>query len=241
MEAMFRARKWPPGSWAAVGRWLLWIALGTLFSTAAAPSPGSQAHWAFQPVVRPRLPDVRNIQWPQSPVDRFVLSRMEAEGLTPLPQAPRRVLIRRVTLDLTGLPPTPDEVEAFLADPEPDAFARIVNRLLASPAYGERWGRHWLDVARYADTKGYVRLNENPRYVSAWTYRDYVIRAMNDDKPYDRFVQEQIAGDELFPDDPQATVALGFLRNFPDESNAEDIPLRRQEILNDITDTVGSV
>ena len=121
----------------------------------------------------------------------------------------RRTLIRRVTIDLTGLPPTPEETQAFIADRSPKAWEHLIDRLLASPQYGERWGRHWLDVVRYADTSGYSNDFERP---NAWRYRDYVIRSFNEDKPYDRFIREQIAGDELFPDNPEAIIATGFLR-----------------------------
>jgi len=169
--------------------------------------------WAFQPPVRPQLPKVKKQEWVRSPIDAFVLSRLEAAGLGTAAPADRRTLIRRATFDLTGLPPTPEEVEAFLADQSPAAFAKVIDRLLASPRYGERWGRHWLDVARYADSNG---LDENMAYINAHHYRDYVIEALNDDKPFDRFVREQIAGD-LLPasDDRRAErhrlVATGFL------------------------------
>ena len=140
------------------------------------------------------IPAVADRAWPRSPLDRFILAKLEASGPAPAPEADKRTLIRRATFDLIGLPPTPEEVEAFLADDSPDAFARVVDRLLASPHYGERWGRHWLDVARYADSNG---LDENIAYGNAWRYRDYVIAAFNADKPYDQFVLEQLAGDLL--------------------------------------------
>ena len=153
--------------------------------------PGRE-HWAFRPMARPEPPAVGDPAWARNAIDRFVLARLEAEGLTPVAPAGRRQLLRRVTFDLTGLPPTPDEIDAFLADERPDAWERVVERLLASPRYGERWGRHWLDVARYADSNG---LDENIAHPNAFRYRDWVIDAFNADKPYDRFVQEQIAGD----------------------------------------------
>ncbi len=152
-------------------------------------------HWAFQPIRQPEVPVVQAVERVATPVDAFVLARLEAAGIAPSPQADRRTLIRRATFDLHGLPPTPNEVAAFEADSAPGAFSRVVQRLLDSPRYGERWGRHWLDVARYSDTKGYVRLNENPRFPSSWTYRDYVIRAFNDDLPFDQFIVEQLAAD----------------------------------------------
>jgi hypothetical protein len=150
--------------------------------------------WAFQPVQSPAVPVVKQAGWVRTPVDAFVIEKLEAKGLKPAPATDRRTLLRRATFDLTGLPPTPEEVAAFMADRSPDAFARVVDRLLNSPRYGERWGRHWLDVARYADSNG---LDENVAFGNAWRYRDYVINAFNQDKPYDRFVREQIAGDLL--------------------------------------------
>ncbi|MBI5774410.1 MAG: DUF1549 domain-containing protein [Verrucomicrobia bacterium] len=171
----------------------------------------SKKHWAFQPVQEPPLPAVKNQRWVQSPVDAFVLAKLEARGWTPSVQADKRTLIRRVTFDLIGLPPTPEEVAAFVADRSPDAYTRLVDRLLTSPRYGERWGRYWLDVARYADTKGYVG-NEESRYPFAYTYRDYVIRAFNEDLPYDQFILQQIAADQLkLGDDNRPLAALGFL------------------------------
>ncbi|HEY6393237.1 MAG TPA: DUF1549 and DUF1553 domain-containing protein, partial [Bryobacteraceae bacterium] len=172
-----------------------------------------------------------------NPIDAFVLAKLDANKLKPNPPADRITLIRRAYLDLTGLPPSPEEVEAFLADTSPAAFEKVVDKLLASPQYGERWGRHWLDLARYADSAGFKADETRP---NVWRYRDYVIQSFNDDKPYDRFVKEQIAGDELYPDDPTAKIATGFNRLWPDESNLANPILRRQEILNDITDVVGS-
>jgi mono/diheme cytochrome c family protein len=178
------------------------------------PSLATQAarHWAFQPVRAPLVPRTADRWWVQTPVDAFILARLEEARLRPAPLADRRTLIRRATFDLHGLPPTPEEVEAFLADRAPDALPRLVDRLLNSPRYGERWGRYGLDVARYADTKGYVRLKDNPRYPSAWTYRDYVVRAFNEDLPYDQFIVEQIAADQIdLHADPRPLAALGFL------------------------------
>ena len=147
----------------------------------------------------------------KNPIDAFILAKLEEKGLAPSKPADRRTLIRRVSFDLIGLPPTPEEVEAFVADPSPDAYEKLVDRLLASPHYGERWGRHWLDVARYADTKGYV-FTEERRYPYAYTYRDYVIRAFNEDLPYDQFIVQQLAADRLpLGDDKRPLAALGFL------------------------------
>ncbi|MFN3484147.1 MAG: PSD1 and planctomycete cytochrome C domain-containing protein [Planctomycetota bacterium] len=181
-----------------------WIALG-------APDPrhadaGAAAHkgaidweegrrfWSFRPLADPPAPEVRDRSWPESPIDRFILAKLEEKGLRPAPDADRRTLLRRATFDLTGLPPTPEEMEAFLADDSPDAFAKVVERLLASPHYGERWGRHWLDVVRYADTAGD---NSDFPIPQVYRYRNWVIRAFNEDKPYGDFIREQIAGDLL--------------------------------------------
>ena len=172
------------------------------------------------------------------PIDAFVSARLRGEGIRPAARADRTTLIRRATFDLHGLPPTPAEVQAFVEDDSPDAFAKVVDRLLASPRYGERWARHWLDLARYAESEGFKSDETRP---NAWRYRDYVIESLNSDKPYDRFVQEQIAGDELWPNDPKARIATGFNRHYADESNAAILMQRRQEVLLDITDTVGSV
>lgn len=170
----------------------------------------ARSHWSFQPVRTPEPPPVHDAQqWAKSPIDHFILAKIEPAGLQPAPVASRRVLIRRATFDLLGLPPTPEEVDAFEHDEAPDAFARLVDRLLASPHYGERWGRYWLDVARYADTKGYV-FQEERRYPFAYTYRDWVIRAFNDDMPYDQFLIRQIAADHL-NEGPDSLAALGFL------------------------------
>jgi hypothetical protein len=194
--------------------------------------------WSLQPMRRPAPPAVADGSWRRSPVDRFIVRALETKGLRPASAADRRTLIRRASLDLIGLPPTVAEVDAFLFDPAPDAFDHLVDRLLASPRYGERWARYWLDLARYAESEGF-KADETRPYV--YRYRDYVIQSLNDDKPYDRFIREQIAGDELWPNDPNARVATGFNRHYPDESNARNLMQRRQEILNDITDTSASV
>jgi hypothetical protein len=172
----------------------------------------ARKHWAFQPVIRPAIPAVKNAKWIRTPVDAFILAQLETNKLAPSAPADRRTLLRRVTYDVTGLPPTPAEMDAFLGDRSVDAFDRVVDRLLASPAYGERWGRFWLDVARYADTKGYLAGNVERRYTFSHTYRDYVIRAFNEDKPYDHFIIEQLAADQLpLGDDKSALAAMGFI------------------------------
>jgi hypothetical protein len=191
-----------------------WVELGAPWSTnipktAATPSPAT--HWAFQPVKPAPIPKIKANSAIQSPVDAFILSRLEAQQITLSPRADRRTLIRRASLDLLGIPPTAQEVAAFEADASPNAFERLVDRLLASPHYGERWARHWLDVARYADTKGYVFTFER-RYPFAYTYRDYVIRAFNTDLGYDQFILHQLAADQVVtPADPRPLAALGYL------------------------------
>ncbi|HBY58278.1 MAG TPA: hypothetical protein DEH78_00545 [Solibacterales bacterium] len=209
-----------------------------LWAAESAPlfKPHHLRWWAIQPLSKPTPPKPKNQALAQNPIDAFLLARLETAGLTYSAPASKTTLIRRVTFDLTGLPPAPEEVQNFLSDQSPTAYEKVVDRLLASPRYGERWARHWLDVARYADSEGFKADETRPHI---WRYRDYVIQALNDDKPYDRFVREQIAGDELYPGDMSAAIATGFNRHFPDESNAANIMNRRQELLNDITDTVG--
>ena len=168
--------------------------------------------WSLRPLVRPALPAVKRKGWVRSPIDAFVLAGLEGRGLRPAPAADRATLIRRLTFDLHGLPPTPEEVRAFVNDGDPRAYERLVDRLLASPRYGERWGRHWLDVVHYGDTHGY---DKDKRRDNAWPYRDYVIRAFNNDKPYARFIREQVAGDVLYPTDPDGIVATGFIAAGP--------------------------
>ncbi len=184
-----------------------------------------------------KVPSVRNQGWVKTPIDAFVMAKLEESGLKPNAPADKLTLLRRVTEDMTGLPPSPEEIQQFLSDSAPNAYEKVVDRLLASPHYGERWGRHWLDLARYADSNGFKADETRP---DAWRYRDYVIKSFNSDKPYNQFVREQIAGDELYPNNPDALVGTGFLRNFPDESNAQTLFLRRQEYLNEITDAVGA-
>ncbi len=195
-------------------------------------------HWAYVPPKKAPLPETKNQTWAQSPVDRFVLARLEKENLAPAPRASRETLLRRATLDLTGLPPTPAEIAAFNADHSPDAFAQVVERLLASPHYGERYGRHWLDVARYADSGGF---ETDIFFGHAWRYRDYVIRAFNADKPFDRFIKEQIAGDELFPGDEEARIATGLYTTGPVLQEAGMVAGKLEYDQNtDWADTTGS-
>src|SRR5205823_10291440 len=163
-------------------------------------------HWAFQPPKRPTPPAVKNLARVNNPIDRFALAKLESEGVAPSPEADRYTLLRRVSLDLTGLQPTLREIEEFLGDKSPNAYEKVVDRLLASPHYGERWGRHWLDVARYADSDGYTI--DEPRQI--WRYRDWVINALNRDQPFDQFVIEQLAGDLLPNPTGEQMVATGF-------------------------------
>jgi hypothetical protein len=201
-----------------------WVKIGAPFPEATVQTDLSAAknHWAFQPIGDPKVPAGK--AGVASPIDRFVAAKLEAKGLTLSPAADKRTLIRRAYIDLIGLPPPADEVDAFFADRLPDAFARVVDRLLASEHYGERWGRYWLDVARYSDTKGYV-FDDDRNFPYAYTYRDYVIRSLNEDKPFDRFVAEQIAADKLqLGADKRPLAAMGFLtlgRRFL--NNAADI------------------
>ena len=171
-------------------------------------------------------------------MDAFILRELEKNQISPSKPTDKITLLRRATFDLTGLPPTPEEVKAFVADRSPKAYEKVIDRLLASSAYGEKWARHWLDLARYAESDGFKADDTRP---NIWRYRDYVIKSFNEDKPYDRFIKEQIAGDELYPENPDAIVATGFNRHYPDEYNARNLMQRRQEILNDVTDTVGAV
>lgn len=194
--------------------------------------------WAIQPVTDPPVPEIANEEWARNPIDHFIGRRLAEARLAPAPEADRRVLIRRLSFDLTGLPPTPEQVAAFVADTEPGAYARLVDRLLESPAYGQRWARHWLDLARYADSDGYRADHYRP---NAWRYRDYVIESFNEDKPYDRFVQEQLAGDELFPGDPEALIATGYLAQGIYEYNNRAVRDQWRVMLEDITDTTGDV
>jgi hypothetical protein len=226
-----------------------WVKAGVVWpevpnSTAEKPKGGhlftddQRRFWAFQPVKDPPIPSVRNSAWVRSPIDAFLLARLEAAGLTPARPADKYQLLRRVTFDLTGLPPTPDEIEAFLADESPNAFEKVVDRLLASPAYGERWGRHWLDLARYADSNG---LDENTAFGDAWRYRDYVIRSFNHDKPYDEFLREQIAGD-LLPDaadNPDRLTGTGFLVLGPKLLAEPDKQKMKMDIADEQLDTLG--
>ncbi len=221
---------WPGGTTAASD--------AKLASRGAGFTDEDRAWWSFQPVRDTVPPKTDDRGWSRGPIDRFIWAKLQSEGLTPAPEADKRALIRRLTFDVIGLPPSPAEIEAFAADEAPDAYERLVDRLLASPRYGERWARHWLDLVRYAESDGYRIDHYRPQ---AWLYRDYVIRSFNTDKPYDRFVQEQLAGDELFPDSPDALIATGYLRHTIYEYNNRDARGQWGVILNDITDTTADV
>ncbi|MEC9092109.1 MAG: PSD1 and planctomycete cytochrome C domain-containing protein, partial [Planctomycetota bacterium] len=193
-------------------------------------------HWAFQPVKRPALPKVRDEAWIQNPIDHFVLAQLEQKQLSPAPRADKVSLIRRAYYDLVGLPPTPQQVDAFVADTSEDAYETIIDRLLQAPQYGEKWARHWLDLVRYAETNGYER---DSRKEQIWKYRDYVIRAFNEDKSYDRFIQEQIAGDELEDQTSDSITATGIYRLGIWDDEPADRELARYDYLDEIVRTTG--
>jgi mono/diheme cytochrome c family protein len=226
-----------PDEIAAIRRWIDAGAVAPK-NEVVAPAHVDSDHWSFQPIARPELPDVGNDPWVRNAIDRFILARLREDKLTPSPEADRATLIRRVSLDLIGLPPSPEEVADFLADTRPDAYDRVVDRLLASPHYGERWARHWLDLARYGDSHGFTI--DGPR--SMWPYRDWVIDALNQGMPIDRFITTQLAGDLL----PKATladkIATGFHRNTPtNQEGGIDVEMFRVESIVDRVNTTGAV
>ncbi len=204
------------------------------------PEKAKIKHWAFQPVVRPSIPVAKNPvlreEWIKNPIDNFVLNKLEANKLFPAPPAGKRALLRRLTYDLLGLPPTPEEVETFFLDKSPDAYEKAIDRLLASPHYGEKWGRSWLDLVRYAETNSYERDNPKP---NAFRFRDYVIRSFNSDKPYDRFIKEQLAGDELPDGGNDGLLATGFYRLGIWDDEPTDREQARYDGFDDIVTTVG--
>lgn len=205
-------------------------------NAAAAARPN--ALWSYQPVIAVAAPKVKAARWVRTPIDAFVLAKLEEKGLKPSPDADRAAFIRRATLDVWGVIPTPEEVRQFVSDRSPDAYEKLADRLLASPKYGERQARRWLDLARYADSAGFQGDQTRP---NMWRYRDWVIKAFNADKPYDQFIQEQLAGDEIKPGDQDALVATGFLRGFPDNINSRDLVQKKYQHTTDMTDTVGEV
>ncbi|MDJ0447255.1 DUF1549 and DUF1553 domain-containing protein [Methylocystis sp. JR02] len=202
-----------------------------------ANAPTRAPHWAYQPIRIAGAPAVANGQWVRTPIDAFISSKIEAAKLTPSQDADRATFIRRATLDIWGLIPQPEEVAAFVNDESPDAYEKLVDRLLASPHYGERQARRWLDLARYADSSGFQNDITRPNF---FRYRDWVVQSFNNDKPYSRFIQEQIAGDELAPGDQDALVATGFLASYADNPNARDLINRKYQIATDIVDTIGT-
>nr|MDQ3349282.1 PSD1 and planctomycete cytochrome C domain-containing protein [Acidobacteriota bacterium] len=229
----------------ALARLRTWIDQGApgpggepLFGATATAADAVEEHWAYVKPARPGLPAVRTEGWVRTPIDRFVLARLEAEKLAPSPEAARTTLLRRVALDLTGLPPAPGEIDAFMADTSADAYERVVDRLLASPHYGERWARPWLDLARYADTNGYEKDNRR----AIWKYRDWLIEALNRDLPFDTFTIEQIAGDMLPTPTPEQKIATGFHRNaMTNEEGGVDPEEARYEVLVDRVNTTATV
>ena len=234
----------PPLSKAKIADLETWVKAGAVWGSAkpmgesnlAAVLARGKKHWAFQPLVRPAVPKVNAAAWVRNPIDAFVMQKLRAKGLTPNPAASRRELIRRVTYDLTGLPPTPEESSAFEQDKSPKAYEMLVDRLLASPHYGERWGRHWLDLVRYAETNSYERDNPKP---NIYKYRDYVIRAFNEDKPYNRFVQEQIAGDELPDATGDALIATAYYRLGIWDDEPADMKQAEADEADDLVATTG--
>jgi cytochrome c553 len=220
-----------------------WVKAGTPYTRRLKPIPTQQEsvivadtgknHWAFQPISNPTPPSISDYS---NPIDKFVVAKLREAKLSLSPPATREHLIRRVTFDLIGLPPTPAEVKSFVNDRSPRAYENLIDRLLASPHYGERWARHWLDLARFAESDGYEHDAVRPH---AWRYRDYVIRSFNADKPYDQFIREQLAGDELRPGDPEALTATAFNLLGPDMVDSSDQIQRRQNTLNDMTDTTS--
>ena len=220
-----------------VGLLRAWIDQGADWpDSASAKTQDPRQHWAFRAPIRPKIPEVRQKQWVRNPIDNFILARLEKEKLKPSPEADRRILIRRANLDLLGLPPTIKDVEDFVASTNPKSYEELIEKLLASPHYGERWGRHWLDLARYADTNGYEK--DKPR--SIWPYRDWVIKALNEDMPFDEFVIEQLAGDLLPKPTLDQKVATGFLRNsMLNQEGGIEPEQFRVEALVDRMDTLG--
>jgi hypothetical protein len=201
-------------------------------------TPESRNYWAYRPVVRPEVPAVKDAKWVRNPVDAFLLAKLEAKGVAPAGPAGKVALVRRVYFDLIGLPPTPEEADAFVKDDSPDAYEKLVDRLLASPQYGEKWGRHWLDLVRFAESHGYERDSTKP---FAWRYRDYVIDSFNKDKPYDRFVTEQLAGDELDEVTPETLTATGYYRLGIWDDEPADRALARYDVLDGVVSTTASV
>src|SRR5262245_941310 len=226
----------------AIGVMLFSFALVSEVAPLGTYTPRERSHWAFVKRTDPAIPSfaaAADNAWVKNPIDAFILQRLKKEGLRPSPSADRVTLIRRLYFDMIGLPPSPREVAEFSADKSPDAYQKLVERLLANPHYGERWAQHWLDVVRFAETDGF---EYDTHRRDAWRYRDYVIRAFNADKPYDRFVTEQLAGDEIAPGDDEALIAAGFNRLGPLRKNAgnQEVASSRNEVLTEMTNAVGA-
>jgi len=250
----FQGRRMPPQgkiSQKEIDTLTKWVEMGLPWATGEHASLEPKVHhgpppvnaetrkfWSFQPVKRPAVPAVKNKAWVRNPIDAFILAKLEAKGLQPNPPADRAALIRRAYYNLTGLPPTPEEVQAFAADRAPNAWEKVVDRLLASPRYGERWGRHWLDLVRFAESNSYERDGTKP---FAWRYRDYVIDAFNNDKPYDQFITEQLAGDELAPRTPERLIATGYYRLGIWDDEPVDPLQALYDDLDDVVATTGQV
>jgi cytochrome c553 len=241
----YKAAKLPQETIDRIARW---IDLGAPYdkplvegpaATPAALTAEQRAFWSFQPLAVTPPPAVRNERWVRTPIDRFILAQQEKRGLAPNSQAERRVLIRRLSFDLIGLPPSPEEIDQFVTDPAPDAYEKLVARLLDSPHYGERWARHWMDVARFAESHGYEQDYDRP---NAYHYRDFLIKALNQDLPFDQFLRWQVAGDELAPDNPLAMAATGFLGAgaFPTQLTEAEFESARYNELDDMTATLGT-
>src|SRR5690348_7453895 len=224
-----------------------WLALSGLLAAAPiAPlgtyKPAERRHWAFVKRSQPEVPKftlATDRAWVRNPVDAFILAQLKRESLRPSPEASRAVLIRRLYFDLTGLPPTPSDIAQFVGDKDPKAYSKLVDKLLDSPHYGERWGQHWLDVVRFAETDGFEYDTHRP---DAWRFRDYVVKSLNEDKPYDQFVREQLAGDEMDPGNHEYVIASGFQRLASLRKNAgnQEVASSRNEVLTEMTNIVGS-
>jgi mono/diheme cytochrome c family protein len=251
-EEPYMPHKAPKLADATIAQIVRWIDLGAPYDKPLVDRAGERVakaavdvvepgrdFWSFRPLRIEGAPPVNHPKWVRTPIDRFILAKLEEKGLAPNPPADHRVLIRRVTFDLTGLPPTPEEVDAFLGDESSDAYANLVDHLLASPRYGERWARHWMDVARYAESHGYEQDTDRS---FAYHYRDFLIKALNRDMPYDQLIRWQVAGDELAPDDPLAMAATGFLGAgaFPTQLTEAEFESARYNELDDMTATTGS-
>jgi hypothetical protein len=224
-------------SGSCVQKGFLWTLMG-FWSLCAGLQADTEAPdwWAIEPIERPAFPSSASDHWTRNPIDYFVMQRLKEAGLAPAPEADRAELIRRAYFDLIGLPPSSEAIEDFVTDPHPDAWIQLVEGLLESPHYGERWGQHWLDVTRWAESDGYRQDAFRPH---AWPYRDYVIKAFNQDKPYDRFVREQLAGDELEPDNPEVTIATAYLRNGIYEYNQRNVEMHWELIVDELTSLTG--